>query len=306
MLRNLNLTLQQMRLFDAVARHKSYTRASEELHLTQPAVSIQIKRLEENLERKLIEVIGKKLFLTPAGERVYEHTQLVLKTLDQLKFELNNLDAEISGELKIALVSPAKYVMPYIFDRFLKMYPKVVPQITVGNRTQIIEALQQNEHDLAITGNLSGELKVKSQPFFRSDLVVIAHPNHPLAKKINVTIKELTKHKLVLREHGSGIRATMEEIFSENNLELKPFMEFGSTESIKQTVMAGIGVSVLPIHAIRLEIKHKYLKTLPVEGFPLPRSWYITHLEDVELSATAKAFIDLICHKDINELIERA
>lgn len=304
MLRNLHVTLQQIRLFESVARLKSYTRAAEELHLTQPAVSIQIKRLEENIERKLIEIVGKKLFLTPAGEKVYQSCQEVLASLNNLKLDLNSLDSAISGVLKIAIVSPGKYFMPYFIGLFLEMYPDVVPIITVGNRSQVIEALQNNTHDLAITGRIPDDIKVTTESFFRSDLVVVAHPKHVLTSKRYITVADLSEHKLILREVGSGVREVMEDLFHTKNLPFKPFMEFGSTEAIKQTVMAGIGVSVLAIHSIRQELKHQSLKVLPVEEFPMPRSWYVTHLQDVELTAPAKAFINMIRENDLNALLD--
>lgn len=306
MLRNLHITVQQIRLFESVARHKSFTRAAEELFLTQPAVSIQIKRLEENIERKLIETIGKKIFLTPAGEKVYQSCQDVLMSLNNLKLDLNGLDSAVSGELKIAIVSPAKYFMPYILGRFLELYPDVVPMVTVGNRSQVLEALQNNTHDVAITGRIPDDSHVASQPFFRSDLVVVAHPKLNLVSKRNITLKDLVDYKLITREKGSGVREAVETLFRQKDVLFKPFLEFGSTEAIKQTAMAGIGVSVLPVHTIRLELRHKYLKVLEVEDFPMARSWYVAHRENIDLSAPAKAFIELVQNTDIEKLLDEA
>jgi DNA-binding transcriptional LysR family regulator len=303
LLRNLHITLQQIKLFESVARHKSFTRAAEELFLTQPAVSIQIKRLEDNIERKLIETVGKKLFLTPAGEKVFQSCQAILTSLDGLKLDLNSLDSTMNGDLKIAIVSPAKYFMPYVLGKFLELYPDVVPIITVANRSQVLEALQANALDVAITGRIPDDIKVTMQGFFKSDLVVVAHPKHPLVTKRNITLEALSEHKLILREKGSGVRESMEELFRQHQAPFKPFMEFGSTEAIKQTVMAGIGISVLPEHTIRLELRYKHLKVLDVEGFPMPRSWYVTHLKDIELTAPAKAFIDLVQSTDIERLL---
>ncbi len=306
MLRNLHVTLQQIRLFESVARHKSFTRAAEELFLTQPAVSIQIKRLEDNIERKLIETVGKKLFLTPAGDKVFHSCQQILASLNGLRLDLNGLDNDISGELKIAIVSPGKYFMPYLIGKFLELYPDVVPLITVANRSQVLEALQNNTHDVAITGRIPHDIKVTAQPFFRSDLVVVAHPKNRLVNKRNISLAKLSEEKLILREKGSGVREAMEELFREKGVPFKPFMEFGSTEAIKQTVMAGIGISVLPIHTIRIELKHNYLKVLDVQDFPMPRSWYVTHLKDIELTAPAKAFISLVQNTDIEKLLDEA
>ena len=240
MLRNLHITLQQIKLFESVARHKSFTRAAEELFLTQPAVSIQIKRLEDNIERKLIETVGKKLFLTPAGEKVYISCQDILTALDGLKLDLNSLDSTMSGDLKIAIVSPAKYFMPYVLGKFLELYPDVVPIITVANRSQVLEALQNNSLDVAITGRIPDDMKVTMQSFFKSDLVVVAHPKHPLVNKRNITLDDLCEHKMILREKGSGVRESMEELFRQHQVPFKPFMEFGSTEAIKRLWPASV------------------------------------------------------------------
>lgn len=304
MLTNLHITLRQIKLFESVARNKSFTKAAEELHLTQPAVSIQIKRLEENIEHKLLDTVGKKLFLTPAGEKVHRHCIDILDSLTELKTNLNSLNTDIRGELKIAVISPGKYFVPSLLINFLKDFPDVEPKVTIGNRSEIYKALQSNTHDLAITGRIPDDIKAVTKPFFRSDLVIAAPVKHPLVNKANIQVKDLCKYHLILRETGSGLREAMETLFNDHHLPLQPFMELNNTEAIKQTVMSGMGISVLPIHSIRRELKHKYITVLDVEGFPLPRSWYATYLQDVELSPAAKAFMRYLSITDIEELLD--
>ncbi|MDX1796514.1 MAG: LysR family transcriptional regulator, partial [Hydrogenovibrio sp.] len=279
-MQNLHLTAQQIRIFEAVARNKSYTKAAEELFLSQPAVSIQVKRIEENNDVKLIEVVGKKLYLTRSGEHMYKSCQKILDELKDLNISIKSSQQKIEGELSMAVVTPAKYFMPYILKSFLNRYPNVIPRITVINRRRIIDELKNNQYDLSIMGRVPEELKMDAFPFFKSELVVIAPAKHPLAKAKQVTIADLANENVLLREKGSGIRIAMEERFAEEGFELKPYMELGSTEAIKQAVMAGLGISVIPKQAVRIELKSGHLEILNVEGFPIKRDWYVAKIQD--------------------------
>lgn len=302
-MQNLHITAQQIRIFEAVARHLSYTKAAEELNLSQPAVSIQIKRLEENNEIKLIEVIGKKLYLTRSGERMYQTCQRILDELKELNGVIKSEHQKIEGQLKIAVVTPAKYFMPYILKAFLNRYPDVRPAITVINRRRILDELKNNQYDLSIMGRVPEELKMESVPFFQNVLVVAAPPNHRLAKTKNITPLDIANERFLMREKGSGIRMSVEERFAENGVNIEPYMELGSTESIKQAVMAGLGISVLPKQAIRIEAKYGHLVILDVEGFPLKRDWYVAWMKDKNLDPSAQAFIEFLKSVDIDRLL---
>lgn len=299
----LHITTQQIKLFEAVARNLSYTKAAEELNLSQPAVSIQIKRLEENNEIKLIEVVGKKLFLTPAGNEMYITCQKILEELNELNSHLKTQQDKVKGILNMAVVTPAKYFMPYILKAFLNRYPDVQPRITVINRRRIIDELKTNKYDLSIMGRVPEELKMEAYPFFQSELVVAAPPKHPLSKEKKIPIKALANERFLMREKGSGIRMSVEDKLAENGIELDPYMELGSTESIKQAVMAGLGISVIPKQAIRIETKYRHMDILDVDGFPLTRDWYIAKIQDKNLLPPANAFVEFLQSVDINKLL---
>ncbi|WP_029406686.1 LysR family transcriptional regulator [Thiomicrorhabdus sp. Milos-T2] len=300
---NLNVTAQQIRIFEAVARNQSYTKAAEELHLSQPAVSIQVKRLEENNEVKLIEVVGKKLFLTRPGERMYKSCQRILEELQDLNAHIKSEQARVDGELKIAVVTPAKYFIPYILKAFLNRYPEVKPVITVINRRRILDELKQNQYDLSIMGRVPENLSMEAFAFFKNELVVAAPPKHRLSKEKKIPISDLVNEKFLMREKGSGIRDSAMALFEENGVKIQPYMELGSTESTKQAVMAGLGISVLPKQAIRLETRYRHIDILDVEGFPLMRDWYVAKMTGKALTPAADAFLDFLKTVDINKLL---
>lgn len=300
---NLHLTAQQIRIFESVSRLKSITKAAEELHLSQPAVSIQVKRIEENNDVKLIEVVGKKLFLTRSGEHMFKSCQKILDELKELNASIKSEQENVEGQLSIAVVTPAKYFMPYILKAFLIRHPDVVPKITVINRSGILDELKNNQYDLSVMGRVPDVLKIEAYPFFKNELVFAAPPKHPLAKKNNIALADLAKERVLFREQGSGVRIALEEALQEQNLNIVPYMELGSTESIKQAVMAGLGISVLPKQAIRIEAKYRHLEILDVQGFPLVRDWYICKLQDKSLPLPAAEFLKFLQTVDINKLL---
>lgn len=300
---NLHITAQQIRIFESVARNQSYTKAAKELNLTQPAVSIQIKRMEENNEIKLIEVVGKKLYLTRPGQKMYESCQNILDELQDLTAHIKSQQNKVQGELNIAVVTPAKYFMPYILKAFLNAHPDVTPRITVINRRRILDEIKQNQYDLSIMGRVPEELKMDAFPFFQSELLVVAPPKHPLSKEKSITIEQIANEKFLMREKGSGIRQSVVDRFEEHGISIEPYMELGSTESIKQAVMAGLGLSVLPKQAFRIEAKYRHLDVLNVEGFPLIRNWYIAKMQDKHLHPAASAFLEFLKTVDINKLL---
>ncbi|MHB1301500.1 MAG: LysR substrate-binding domain-containing protein, partial [Burkholderiales bacterium] len=278
-----------------VARHKSYTRAAEELNLSQPAVYIQVKRLEESMGLPLIEQAGKKLLITRAGDLVYDAVVEVLSRLSSLHMSLSDMKGKVGGPLKLAAVTSAKFFLPHILGRFLRIYPDVQPQLTVTNRLRISERLADNLDDFVILGQQIPEpLNLTMHPFMDNPLVLAAHPDHPMRDRKSIPSSELTEEKFLVREAGSGTRSVVEELFSQAGLTLRPYMELGSGEAIKQAIMAGLGVSVIPLASLSLELRYGQIVLLDVENFPLHRTWHVVHLKGKQLGLTAKVFLDFL------------
>jgi len=287
-------TLQQFRLFEAVARHRSYTRAAEELHLTQPAVHIQVKRLEESMGLPLIELVGKKLLLTRAGEEVYVAALAVTSRLQVLADTLTDMKGKVAGPLKVAVVTSAKFFMPHFLGRFVQEYPEVQPQLTVTNRARVLERLSNNLDDFVVLGQIPDNLDLVALPFLENPLVLAAHPKHPLARKKNIPIDRLANERFLLRESGSGTRGSTDRLCAEHGLQLKPYMELGSGEAIKQAIMANLGISIVPLGSLELELEAKRITILDVKGFPMLRMWHAAHLGGKQLGLTAATFLEFL------------
>lgn len=290
----MHLTLQQLRLFEAVARLNSFTQAAQSLHLTQPAVSIQMKRLEESAGMPLFEHVGKRLFLTPAGREMQAACLDVLERLDRLDASFHELRDAVAGPLHISVVTTAKYVIPRLLGQFLAQHPRVKPVLTVTNRARVLERLTDNRDDLVIMGKVPADLAVEAHPFLKNPLVVVAPPDHALVGVSAVTLEELCHHPFLIREPGSGTRMALEQVMEAHGLDIQPYMELGSTEAIKQAVIAGLGLSVLPLNSLELEQKHGILAVLDVAGFPLERRWYAVHLKGKTLSRAARTFLTFL------------
>ena len=290
----MHLTLQQLRLFESVVRNGSYTRAAEEMHLTQPAVSIQIKRLEEQAGTPLLEQVGKKIFPTTAGKAVYAAAGDVLGRLAELDNDIEILKGEVQGPLQISVVTTGKYFMPHLLGQFLQQYPGVEPQLTFTNRERVMERLLANEDDFVVMGQVPDDERLESYPFLENILGFVAPPDHPLAGRKNLTLREVATERFIAREPGSGTRQVIERLLAEQGLSASPYMELGSAEAIKQAVLAGIGIAVLSLHSVRLEQAAGKLVVLDVQGFPVRRRWYAVHQKGKHLSLVARTFLDFI------------
>jgi DNA-binding transcriptional LysR family regulator len=287
-------TLQQLRLFAAVAEHKSVTRAAEEVHLTQPAVSIQIKRLEGKVGMPLIEHIGKELHLTVAGEEVFDAAKDILERLGDLETTLNDLQGEVAGPLNVHVVSSGKYFMPHLLGSFVRRYPKVEPRLQITNRALLLASLAKNQSDLYIMGQPPEGVSVVEYPFLENILVVVARPDHPLAGKKKIPLKRVATERFVGRESGSGTRKAVEKLFHDKGLDISAYIELDSAEGIKQGVAGGLGIGVLSRHSLRLELDSGELVILDVQGFPLRRRWYVSHREGKRLSRAAQGFLQYL------------
>jgi LysR family transcriptional regulator, low CO2-responsive transcriptional regulator len=285
-----NVTLRQIRVFAAVARHRSYTRAARELHLTQPAVSQQIKLLEQEAGLPLFEHIGRTVQVTAAGEELLRYAAQISDLVREAGEALAALRGLKRGVLKLGAVSTAKYFAPSLLSTFARAYPDVTIRFVVGNREEIIRLLASNEIDLAIMGRPPRELATIAAPFAKHPLVIIAAPGHPLSRKRRIPLKQLSGENFVIREAGSGTRAAMEHVFKAHNVPYRTSMEVSSNETIKQAVIAGMGLSFISMHTIMLELASDKLTTLNVSGLPVVRDWFVIHLRDKKLSPIAAAF----------------
>ena len=298
----LHASLQQLRLFEATARLMSITRAAEEKHLTQPAVLIQMKKLEESVGMPLFETVGRKLHLTVAGHELYDACRDVLERLADLDAALADLQGEVAGPVNLVVVSSAKYFLPYLLGNFIKRYPKVEPRLRVTNRARLLERLDANEDHLYIMGQVPEDLPVVEYPFLENVLVIVARPDHPLATQKNIPLKAIAEQRLIGREPGSGTRKAVEELFAKSGLKVSPYMELSGADEIKHGVMAGLGVAVLSLHSLRLELAANKIVILDVENFPLRRRWYAVHRQGKRLSLAAQTFLDYLQQEGEQEI----
>ncbi|WP_296752582.1 LysR family transcriptional regulator [Thiobacillus sp.] len=292
------LTLRQFRVFEAVARHLSFSRAAEELHLSQPAVSMQVRGIEVILGLPLTEQLGKKIFLTEAGREVLHASQAITARLDDLQANLVQLRSMDSGQLNIAVTTTVSAVATGILARFRGEHPKVAIHLDVSNRESVLGQLAANRIDLAIMGQVPDGLGLEAIRFMDNPLVVIAPPGHPLVRKKRIAVRDLASESFLVREAGSGTRGAMERFFAARGLEIRSSMEMSSNEAIKQAVQAGLGLGILSLQTLEMEQALKRLAVLAVEGFPIMRHWYIVHRADKRLSPLAQAFKDFVLGPD--------
>lgn len=284
-------TLQQFRIFESVARHRSYTRAAEELHLTQPAVYIQVRRLEESVGLPLFETMGRRIVPTRTGEATQAAATEVLGRLRQLSATVAELKGTIGGPLRIGVVSSAKYFIPEVLAKFLRRHPEVQPQLTVANRAAILERLAERRDDFCIMGQVPEGMDLEAHAVRDNLLVPVAPVSHPLAGHRSVPLEALAAEPFLMREPGSGTRDAVERTMAEHGLKVTASMELGSTEAIKRTVIAGLGVSVLSLSSLDFELDSGRLVVLRVDGFPLRRTWFAVHAKSKRLGPTADAFL---------------
>jgi DNA-binding transcriptional LysR family regulator len=290
-------TLHQLAVFASVAKTRSITRAAKLLHMTQPGVSIQIKQLEERYGMTLIEVIGKQIHLTAAGQELYQASQDIATRLEAVDISFSQMRGHLKGELRIAIVSTAKYFIPHWLGEFHRQYPDIAISLKVTNRETVLERLNQNQDDLVILSQIPKKLPLISEAILEDLLVIPAPPTHPFAKRKQIPLNDLGSQPFIVRESGSGTRMVMEKIFSQHQIQPKIVMELGSTEAIKQAVMAGIGLSLLSKMSIEQELKLKRLVILDIKKFPLKHPWYAVHLKGKKLSPIASNFLQFILSK---------
>lgn len=285
-----NVTLRQLRVFVAAARQLSFGRAAAELHLTPPAVSMQIKELEEQVGLPLFDRSSRQVTLTTAGEYLLVYAKRMLAVLKDAEDAVARLRGLEDGRLTIGMVSTAKYYLPRLLALFRKEHPGIEVRLTVGNRSQLVTLMQQSEVDLAVMGRPPEELATRAEPFAAHPLGIVAAPDHPLARADRVPATALNDCPFIIREPGSGTRAAMEQYFERHGIAPPIAMEMASNETIKQAVMAGMGVSFLSLHTLGLELRDGLIATCPVEGTPVMRRWHVVNTLSKVLSPAAEAF----------------
>lgn len=289
-----HISLRQLQIFEAIVQLGSYTRAAEQLFLTQPTVSMQIKKLEQGIGLPLFEQIGKKTYLTEAGKIVHDHTRQVIEALDNLEMKIADIQGLKTGTLRLAVVTTAKYFAPRALGKFCERYPGVDVALKVTNRERLLERLAQNNDDLYIIGRPPQSDDYIFQPYLANPLVVLAPRSHPLAGKRRIKPERLAEFPFIMREPGSGTRMAVEDFFAQRGIKLKIRMELGSNEAIKHAIDAGLGISVLSRHALVLEGEEGRLTILDVQGFPIPWQWHVGHSRSKHLSVVANAFLDFL------------
>ncbi len=286
-----HINLHQLSTFQAVTEEGGFIRAAERLHFSQPAVSAQIRQLEASIGVKLFDKIGHKIHLTPAGEELYRYSQKIFALIEETLETMEALRSPDCGRLSVgADTTVGTYVVPHLLGKFHNLYPNVDITLEVVNRRYLVDALTNNRLDMVIMGKIPSEVPVFVAPFAPNELVLIAPPTHRLAGIPNVPFAELAREHFLLREEGSGTRAALEDAFRNADLPLQVSMQVGNNSAIKQSVAAGLGVALISRVAINVELETKRLVMLDVKGFPIMLQWRLVHLQDKNLSSTARAF----------------
>ena len=290
----LRITFRQLQVFRAVCTSLSYSRAAEEMSLTQPAVSLQIRQLEELLDQPLFDYVGKKLYLTDAAQALLKASDDIFARLDSLDMQLADLQGTLQGQLSLAVESSAKYFTPHLFAAFRQQHPEVSLQLTVVNHAAAVKRLSVNRDDLLIMSQVPQNMALEFLPFLNNPIVAVARPDHPLCQQATLTLQDLPQWPLLVRESGSGTRQASEEYCHQKRAHFAQSMELGSLEAQREAVQAGLGLAFLPRHAVSLELASGRLHELPVQELPLHRSWCIVHPRGKRLSPVAQAFIAFI------------
>lgn len=290
----MHVTIRQLKVFDSVARHLSYTKAADDLHLTQPAVSMQIKQLEKAVELPLFEVLGKKVYLTQAGETFHSHAQQILAQLKQAAEEMDALKGIDRGRVRVAIAATVNYFAARLIARFCQLHQNVTINLEVTNRETLLQRLEANEPDMVLMGQPPEEMELDATPFMSNPLIAISAPDHALLKSGRISLGDLAGQPLIMREPGSGTRNAIEKVFRDEGIEPISRIEMSSNEAIKQVVEAGLGIAIVSAHTVELELSVGRLVQVPVESFPILRKWYIVQRTNKRLSPAARAFRDFV------------
>lgn len=287
----MNYTLHQLLIFSEIANSKSITRTAEKLHLTQPAVSIQLKNFQDQFSIPLTEVVGRQLYVTDFGKEIALAAKKILEEVDAINYKTSAFEGKLSGRIKISIASTGKYVMPYFLSDFMSQQSGVDLVMDVTNKAKVIRSLEKNEVDFALISVLPKKLKVNSVELVKNDLFLVGGKH---LSKEDMLDKEqlLSKFPLIYREDGSATRIAMENFISKSGFQIRKKIELTSNEAVKQAVMAGLGISIMPLIGIKNELKEKDLQIIPVDDLPISTSWQMIWMKSKNLTPVAKAFLD--------------
>ncbi|MFZ4698925.1 MAG: LysR family transcriptional regulator [Candidatus Methylumidiphilus sp.] len=290
----MNITLRQLKVFEQVARRLSFTRAAEDLYLTQPAVSMQVKQFEETIGLPLFERLGKKIYLTHAGDELYTLSRTISRQIDEAEELIEELKGTEGGRLVVAVASTGHYFAIRMLAEFCRRYPKVKVNFKVTNRKGVMRLLEDNEADIVLMGKPPDEMDLVAEAFMDNPLVVIAPKGHHLDGRVGIGLEELISETFLMREQDSGTRSSVEKILVERGVSLSISMEMNSNGAIKQGVEVGLGLGVVSLHTIERELEDGRLVVLDVEPFPIMRQWYIVHRAGKRLSGVGLAFEEFV------------
>jgi DNA-binding transcriptional LysR family regulator len=288
----MNFTLNQLRIFVSIARHNSITKAAEELHLTQPAVSIQLKKLQEQFEFPLTEIINKRLFLTDFGKEIAKAAEGILTEAENITYKSHDYKKELYGHLKISIVSTGKYIMPYFLSGFLKKHPSVTVTMDVTNKSRVIQNLENNEVDFSLVSILPGNLRLNKVELLENKLLLVG--NKETLRQVKEPATLFKEMPLLLREQGSGTRQTTEKFLARKKLTIHKKMELTSNEAVKQAVLAGMGYSIMPLIGIKNELEQGLLQVIPLRGLPIKTTWSLIWLKEKKISPVADAYLEYL------------
>jgi len=287
----MNYTLHQLKIFLKVAENESITKASEELHLTQPAVSIQLKKLQDQFDIPLIEVVGRQLYVTEFGKKIAEASQRIIDETDNIKYTIDQYRGLLSGQIRIATVSTGKYVIPYFLKSFMDQFSGVDISIDVSNKTTVLKGMVENTSDFYLVSVLPEDISINSVALMENQLFLVGSPDHEIKIK---SLKDLEKVTLIFRENGSATRNAMERFIKFHEIRVKKRMELVSNEAVKQAVMAGLGYSIMPLIGLRNSIEGGSIKITPIKQLPLITEWNLVYSKGKNLSPAQAELINFV------------
>lgn len=289
----MNYTLNQLSIFLKVVKFESITKAAEELHLTQPAVSIQLKNFQDQFEIALTEVIGRKIYITEFGKEIAEAAENIINQVNAINYKTLAFKGQLSGRLKISIVSTGKYVMPYFLSNFLNEHSGIEINIDVTNKQKVVQSLENNEVDFALVSILPSKLNIEKIDLLQNKLYLVGSNKTTFKNAINT--KEIFQDlPFIFREKGSGTRQTMESFFERNDISVLKKMELTSNEAVKQALLAGLGYSIMPLIGIKNELRNKELEIIPVKGLPIKTIWSLIWQKGKNHSPVCVAFLEYL------------
>lgn len=298
----MNYTLNQLQIFLKIAQTKSVTKAAAELHLTQPAVSIQLKNFQEQFEIPLTEVVGRKIYITDFGKEIAEAAENIINQVHAINYKTLAYKGELTGKLKISAVSTGKYVIPHFLSDFIKQNAGIELLIDVTNKNKVLESLENNDIDFALVSILPNMLNIEKLDLLKNKLYLVGGTHTKFKKRL--TIKEIFKDlPLIFREKGSGTRQTMENFIEQNHLSVLKKMELTSNEAVKQALLAGLGYSIMPLIGIKNELRNNELQIIPIKGLPITTTWSLIWLKSKRHSPVSKSFLNYL-EKEKTQIVQ--